>query len=114
MGPVHRPEYRVEHAAQHEARGRGDVDADRLVIGGPDRRQFAQRRALGLDCLGAVRVGAADDLGDEAAVAVQIVEVRGPAQRQSVGDAALETAVRPLIEPFSWARPRFLREGSMP
>ena len=28
----------VEHAAQHEARGRGDVDADRLVIGGPAHR----------------------------------------------------------------------------
>ncbi len=41
-------------------------------------------------------VGAADDFADEGAVGVEIGEVARSAQRQGIGDAALEMAVRPL------------------
>ena len=72
----------VEHAAQDEARGRGDVDAGLVAILGPAYRQVEEHRALGLDALGPVGVGAADDLGDEAAIAVEIGEVARSAQRR--------------------------------
>ena len=45
-------------------------------------RQVEEHRALGLDALGPVGVGAADDLGDEAAIAVEIGEVARSAQRR--------------------------------
>ena len=57
---------RVEHLAQDEGAGAGDVDMDLLVVGGLAERQLFQRHSLLVDALGVAGVAAADDLVDEA------------------------------------------------
>src|SRR5271166_4008524 len=57
---------RVEHLAQREGAGAGDVDVDLLVVGGLADRQLVQRHPLLIDALGVAEVAAADDVVDEA------------------------------------------------
>ena len=64
-------------------------------------RQVEEHRALGLDALGPVGVGAADDLGDEAAIAVEIGEVARSAQRRRLPRLILiDAGVRPTEPPM--------------
>ena len=57
------------------------------------RRQPAQDGALGVDGGGMPVIVLGDDRGDEAAVAVDRVELSGSAQEQRLGDALLDVAV---------------------
>src|SRR6202020_2723006 len=47
---------RIEHLAQDEGAGTGDVDMDLLVVGGLAERQLFQRESLLLDAVGAAGV----------------------------------------------------------
>ena len=84
---------RIEHLAQREGAGAGDVDIDLLVVGGLAIGQLLQRRALLIDALGVAGVAAPDDLVDEAPPCRKIVEVARGAQQQGVDELALEMAV---------------------
>src|SRR5277367_2202307 len=66
---------RVEHLAQDEGAGAGDVDMDLLVVGGLADRQFWSRQPLLVDPLGVAGVAAADDFVDEAPPRRQRLEV---------------------------------------
>src|SRR5271156_1958048 len=87
---------RVEHLAQDESAGTGDVDMDLLVVGGLAERQLFQRQSLLLDTLGVAGVAAADDLVDEAPPCRQRLEVARGAQQEGVFELALEMAVGTL------------------
>ena len=56
---------------------------------GIQNHRLPQERPLGVDALSAMGVGAANDLGDEGAIGVEIVEVGRAAKRERVGDGAL-------------------------
>ncbi len=84
----------VEDAAQDEAAARRDRDDLLLVIGRPALGQRSERRPLQLDPLAIVGVAPANDLVDEAAVGIQIVEVTAATQEQRVLQRLLEMAVR--------------------
>src|SRR6202453_5472517 len=68
---------RVEHLAQDEGAGTGDVDMDLLVVGGLAERELFQRESLLLDALGVAGVAPADDLVDKAAPRWERFEVAG-------------------------------------
>ena len=87
---------RVEHLAQREGAGAGDIDVDLLVVGGLADRQLVQRHPLLVDALGVAEVAAADDVVDEAPPCGEIVEVSRGAQQQGVGERSLEMAVGAL------------------
>ena len=105
---------RVEHLAQREGAGAGDVDVDLLVVGGLADRQLVRRRPLLVDALGVAEVAAADDVVDEAAPCGEIVEVARCAQHEGVGERSLRWPWALSIEPFSWLTPGLLRVGVMP
>ena len=84
---------RVEHLAQREGAGAGDVDVDLLVVGGLADRQLVQRHSLLINALGVAEVAAADDVVDEAPPCGEIVKVSRGAQQQGVGERSLEMAV---------------------
>ena len=86
----------VEDAAQDEAAARRDGDDLLLVIGRPALGQRSEPRPLQLDPLAIVGIAPADDLVDEAAVGIQIVEVPAAAQQQRVLQRLLEMAMRTL------------------
>ena len=73
--------------------------ADRIVIGGPGDR-LEEGRALGLDALGPVRVGAADHLGDEAAVGVS-EKSDDPRSARASAMLRLRWPCGPSIDPFT-------------
>src|SRR5271163_227547 len=81
---------RVEHFAQDEGAGAGDVDMDLLVVGGLAERQLFQRESLLLDTLGVAGVAAADDLVDEAPPCRQRLEVARGSQQEGVIELTLE------------------------
>src|SRR5450631_2202251 len=87
---------RVEDAAQDEAAARCDRDDLLLVIGCPALGEWSERRPLQLDPLAIVGVASADDLVDETAVGVQVVEVSAATQEQCVLQRLLEMPVRTL------------------
>ena len=68
--------YRVEHLAQREGAGAGDVYQGLLVVAGAGQRQRPQMGSLGIDALQQPRVLAADDLIDKAPISRQVVKVR--------------------------------------
>ena len=86
----------VEHLAQREGAGAGDVDVDLLVVGGLADRQLVQRHPLLVDALGVAEVAAADDVVDETPPCRKVVEVSRGAQQQSIGERSLEMAVGAL------------------
>jgi hypothetical protein len=86
----------VEHLPQGEAGGGGDGDHGLLVVGRALDRQRAEGGALGLDAGGMTAVPPPDDLGDEAAIVLEVGEGGCAAQQQRVADRALEMAVRAL------------------
>ena len=57
---------RVEHLAQREGAGAGDVDVDLLIVGALAHRQLVQRHSLLIDALGVAEVAAANDVVDKA------------------------------------------------
>jgi len=65
----------IEHLAQRERAGAGDVDQDLLVVRRLAVRQGLQRRALLVYAPGVAGVAARDDLVDEAAPSRQVIEV---------------------------------------
>ena len=83
----------VENTAQNEAAARRDRDDLLLVIGGATLRQRSKPGPLQLDALAVVGIAPADDLVDEAAVGIEIVEVPAAAQQQRVFERFLEMAV---------------------
>ena len=85
--------YGVEHLAQDEAAARGDEHGGLVEVGGPLSRQRAQRGALELDELAPTRVAPADQLGNEAAIGVEIGKVARAAQQQRLIERLLEVAV---------------------
>src|SRR5271156_5660709 len=87
---------RIEHFAQDEGAGAGDVDMDLLVVGGLAERQFFQRQPLLVDPLGVAGVAATDDLVDEAPPRRERLEVAGGAQQQRIGELAFEMAMGTL------------------
>src|SRR3990172_1652076 len=86
----------VEHAAQEEAAARLDGDDLLLVIGRPPPGQWGELGSLQLDPFAIVRVAPANDLVDETAVAVEVVEVSAATQKKGVFQRLLEMAVRTL------------------
>src|SRR5271166_2414401 len=81
---------RVEHLAQREGAGTGDVDIDLLTVGGLADRQLVQSHPLLIDALGVADIAAADDFVDEAPPCGEIVEISRGAQQQGVGKRSLE------------------------
>src|SRR5260370_21201834 len=86
--------HRIEPFSEDEPAGRSDGDDGLLVIRRPARRQRLQGRALEIEPLGVARVAPPDNLVDEAAIAIQGVEVARPAQQQRILDRLLAMAVR--------------------
>ena len=105
---------RVEHLAQREGAGAGDVDVDLLVVGGLADRQLVQRHPLLVDALGVAKVAAADDVVDEAPPRGEIVKVRDARSNRASASALLRWPWALSIEPFSWLTPGLLRVGVMP
>jgi hypothetical protein len=83
----------VEHLAQDEAAARGHQHGGLVEVGGALRRQRAKGRALELDRLAPARVAAPDQLGQEAAVGVEVGEVARAAQEQRLVKRLLEVAM---------------------
>ena len=73
-----------------------DVHARFLVVARTLGRQWLKQCSLGLNALAITRVDATDDLVDEAAIGLEIVEVVTAAQKQRITHRALEVAVRAL------------------
>src|SRR3981189_459902 len=86
--------HRIEHFSEDEPAGRSDGGDGLLVIRRPARRQRLQGRALEIEPLGVARVAPPDNLVDEAAIAIQGVEVARPAPQERILDRLLEMAVR--------------------
>ena len=91
----------VEHLAQGEGAGGGDVDMGLLVIGGLALRQVFQFGPLLVDPLGVASIAAPDDLVDEPPPAGKIVEVARGAQQKGVVSALFKWPCELSIEPFS-------------
>src|SRR4051795_9811539 len=87
---------RVEDALQTEAAARRDANDLLLVIGRPSFGERNEHRTFQLDALAIVGVVAANDLVDEAAIAIQVIEVSAATQEQRVLQPLLEMAVRTL------------------
>jgi hypothetical protein len=86
----------VENTAQNEAAARRDRDDLLLVIGGAALRQRSKPGPLQLNALAVVGIPPADDLIDEAAVGIEIVEVPAASQQQRIVQRLLEMAMRTL------------------
>ena len=69
------------------------------MVAGALPGQVLQNNALGGDALGVMGVLAADDLGDEEAIASEIVKVAGAAHQQCIRNRLLEMAVRTFDRP---------------
>src|SRR5271156_4404181 len=86
----------VENTAQNEAAARSDRDDLLFVIGGAARRRRGKPAPFQLDPLAVVAIAPTDDLVDEAAIGIEIVEVPAAAQQQRVFERLLEMAMRAL------------------
>jgi hypothetical protein len=67
-----------------------------LVIGAAAIRQILELSPLDIDASGLAGIPPSDDLGDEAAIGVKIIEVGRPAHEKGVFDCAFEMTVRPF------------------
>ena len=65
----------VEHAPQHKAAARGDLDARLLVISRPSLGKLLERSTLDLDALAVAGVAPPDHLINEAAVGGKVREL---------------------------------------
>ena len=83
----------IEDVAQQEAAVAGDKDHRILVVGGAARRQGPQFRPFDGERIAAGGVGAADHLGDKAAIRDQIGELTAAAQQESLGKRVFEVGV---------------------
>jgi hypothetical protein len=83
----------VENTAQNEAAARGYRDDLLLVIGGATLRQRSKPEPFQLDPLAVVGIPRTDDLVDEAAIGIEIVEVPTAAQGRQVADAVRSIGV---------------------
>src|SRR4029450_551475 len=90
---------RVEDPAQSEAAARCHRNDLLLVIGRPPLGQRCEMGSFQLDPLSVVGILSADDLVDEAAIGIKVVEVSAPAQQQRVLQRFLEMAVWALDRP---------------
>ena len=90
---------RVEDPAQSEAAARCHCDNLLLVISRSPLGQRCEIGPLQLDPLSVVGILSTDDLVDEAAVGIKVVEVSAPAQQQRVLQRFLEMAMRALDRP---------------
>jgi hypothetical protein len=77
------------------------------------RRQRLQRGTLKLDCPAAAGIGATDDLVDEAAIAIEVIEVAAAAQQQRLLDRHLEVPVAGLDRAVLVRDPGLFRVGTM-
>jgi len=67
--------HRIEDFLEDEPAGGGDGDDRLLIIRRPPRRQRLQRRTLELEPLAVASIAAPDNLVDEAAIAIERVEI---------------------------------------
>ena len=86
----------VEDPAQNEAAARRDRNDLLLVIGGAPLRQRRETRPLHFDPLPVMGVAPSNDLIDETAIGVEIVEVRRTAQQQRVLQRPLQMTMGAL------------------
>ncbi len=84
----------VEHPSEKEPTGARHRDLRFLKVIGAPRRQCLELRPLNLQCLAATRIGAADDLVDEAAVGIEIDKISAATQQQGLLQSTLEVGVR--------------------
>src|SRR5438477_8952902 len=87
---------RVEDALQTESAARCNSDDLFLVVDCPSFGKRREYRPLQFDALAIVSIVAANNFIDEAAVAVQIIEVTAATQEQRVLQPLLEVAMRTL------------------
>jgi len=104
----------VEHLAQKEAAAGGDLDGGLVEIGGAPARQRSEMAALEVDLRPAAGIATADQLGDEATIGAEILEVAAAAHSSACSIAVLRWPCRLSTAPFSWAWPRLLRLAVMP
>src|SRR5712664_352144 len=86
----------VEDATEDEAAARRDGDNLLLVVDRPALGQRSEHRSLQLDSLAIVGVAPANDLVNETAISVQMIEVAAAAQQQCVPQRLLEMPMRTL------------------
>jgi hypothetical protein len=76
-------------------------------------RQRLQGRALVIEALAVASIASPDDLVDEAAIGLERVESRDPRSNSASSMARFRWPCGLSIDPFSCAKPRLLRVGSM-
>ena len=89
----------VEHLAQDEAAARGHQHGGLVEVGGAPGRRRAELGPLELNRLAPAGVAAPEQLGEEAAVGVEIGEVARAAQEERLVERPLEMAVVALDRP---------------
>lgn len=86
----------IEHLAQDEAVSGRDVHARFLVVTRTPGRKSLKQCPLGLNAFAITCVDATDDLVDEAAIGIEIIEVVGGAQKLGIAHGVLDVSVRAL------------------
>jgi hypothetical protein len=86
----------VEHAPQHKAATRGNLDARLLIINRPSLGKLLEYSTLDLDALAVAGVAPPDHLINEAAVGGKVRELTLAAQQQFVVKHVVEMAVGAL------------------
>src|SRR5262245_63582309 len=86
----------VEHATQHEAAARRDLDPCLLVISRSSFGEWLEQRTLDLDALAVASIAPADHLVHEAAIGGKVGELTRAAQQQFIANRVLEMAVGAL------------------
>src|SRR5262245_12802250 len=86
----------VEHAPQHEATARSDLNPHLFVISRSALWEWLERGALDLDALAIAGVAPSDSFIDEATVGGKICEVARATQQRLVSKGLLEMPMRAL------------------
>ncbi|TVQ36353.1 MAG: hypothetical protein EA356_05855, partial [Geminicoccaceae bacterium] len=89
----------VEDLAQEEAATGGDLDGGLVEVGGAAAGQRPEVAALEIDLRPAAGVATADQLGDEATIGVEVLEVAAGAQEQRLLDRRFEMTMPALDGP---------------